>query len=120
MTNALESTPRADGFHMPGEHEPQQAVLMAWPERPDNWGDNAVPAQRAFTAVAAAIAEATPVIMCASAGQLERARSLLPASVTVVEIPSNDSWMRDIGPSYVVRLSFVECKTVMSKKFRFY
>lgn len=102
MTSALESTPRADGFHMPGEHEPQQAVLMAWPERPDNWGDNAVPAQLAFTAVAAAIAEATPVIMCASAGQLERARSLLPASVTVVEIPSNDSWMRDIGPSYVV------------------
>lgn len=102
MSAALASTPRADGFRMPGEQEPQQAVLMAWPERTDNWRDNALPAQQAFTAVAAAIVEATPVIMCASAGQFEVAREALPDSVHVVEVPSNDSWMRDIGPSYVV------------------
>ena len=102
MSQTFDSTPRADGFRMPGEHEPQQAVIMAWPERPDNWRDNAGPAQQAFTAVATAIAEETPVIMCARADQIETARSLLPDSVQVVEIPSNDSWMRDIGPSYVV------------------
>jgi agmatine deiminase len=87
---------------MPGEHEPQQAVLMAWPERLDNWRDGAVPAQRAFAEVAAAIAAETPVIMCVSARQLERASSLLPRAVQIQEIPCNDSWMRDIGPSYVV------------------
>lgn len=27
---------------------------------------------------------------------------MLPDTVSVVEVPSNDSWMRDIGPSYVV------------------
>lgn len=102
MSTAEKNTPRDDGFRMPAEHEPQQAVLMAWPERPDNWRDSAGPAQRAFTAVAAAIAEATPVIMCASAAQCANARDQLPASVEVVEIPSNDSWMRDIGPTYVV------------------
>ena len=102
MTAGPGPTPQADGFRMPGEQEPQQAVLMAWPQRTDNWRNNAAPAQQAFTAVAAAIAEETPVIMCASADQLELARRMLPASVSVVEIPSNDSWMRDIGPSYVV------------------
>ncbi|MCL4159817.1 UNVERIFIED_CONTAM: hypothetical protein GTU68_021190 [Idotea baltica] len=87
---------------MPGEHEPQQAVIMSWPERGDNWRDNAAPAQAAFTAVATAIVAATPVIMCVSASQHERALAMLPASVEILEITSNDAWMRDIGPSYVV------------------
>ncbi|NCF20332.1 MAG: agmatine deiminase [Haliea sp.] len=102
MSRTHESTPRADGFRMPGEHEPQQAVLMAWPERRDTWREGAGPARQAFAAVAAAVNEATPVIMCVSAEQLQTARSMLPDSVEVVEIPCNDSWMRDIGPSYVV------------------
>ncbi len=101
MSDPLPGTPRGDGFHMPGEHEPQQAVLMAWPERADNWRDNAGPAQGAFAAVASAIAAATPVIMCVSAAQLDRARAMLPDSVEVVKLPCNDSWMRDIGPTYV-------------------
>ncbi len=87
---------------MPGEHEPQQAVLMAWPERADNWRENAAPAQAAFAAVARAIAVATPVIVCASGEQMEKARTMLPATVELLKIPSNDSWMRDIGPSYLV------------------
>lgn len=86
---------------MPGEHEPQQAVLMAWPERGDNWRENAAPAQQAFAAVAAAIAEETPVLMCVSAAQHQCARRMLPATVQLLDIPSNDSWMRDIGPTYV-------------------
>mgnify|MGYP001064120345 CR=1 FL=1 len=102
MSTALASTPRADGFRMPGEHEPQQAVLMAWPQRPDNWRDNAQPAQHAFTAVAEAIAAATPVIMCVAPEQSDHARRMLPPAVNILAIPSDDSWMRDIGPSYVV------------------
>jgi len=102
MSKALDSTPRQDGFRMPGEHAPQLAVLMAWPERADNWREGAAPAQAAFAAVAAAIHAATPVIVCASAMQQDRARALLPAGVEVLEVPSDDSWMRDIGPTYVI------------------
>lgn len=102
MATTYDSTPRQDGFHMPGEHAPQQAVLMVWPERPDNWRLGGKPAQAEFTAVAIAIAEVTPVTMCVSAGQYATARHKLPAHVQVVEISSNDSWMRDIGPSYVI------------------
>ncbi len=87
---------------MPGEHAPQDAVLMAWPERPDNWRDNAGPAREAFAAVARAIAPVTPVIVCAAEAQLETARDMLPAEVELLAIPGNDSWMRDIGPTYVI------------------
>ena len=95
-------TPRGDGFRMPGEHEPQQAVLMAWPHRPDNWRENGLPAQQAFAELAAAIDIATPVIMCVSPEHYDHAREMLPDIVDVVAIPSDDSWLRDIGPSYVV------------------
>jgi agmatine deiminase len=99
---SINSTPAADGFRMPGEFEPHAGCWMAWPERPDNWRLGAGPAQEAFAAVATAIAVSEPVTMAVSPAQLERARTLLPASVRVVELESDDAWMRDIGPSFVV------------------
>ena len=87
---------------MPAEWEPHAGAWMLWPERPDTWRDNAVPAQRAFAAVAAAIARSEPVTMGVSAGQYAAARAMLPAGIRVVEISSNDAWMRDVGPTFVV------------------
>ena len=34
----LESTPRGDGYHMPGEFEPHRGMWMLWPERPTTGG----------------------------------------------------------------------------------
>jgi agmatine deiminase len=87
---------------MPAEWEPHAGAWMLWPERPDNWRDQARPAQRAYAAVAAAIAKGEPVTMGVSAGQFAAARAMLPAGVRVVEISSNDAWMRDVGPTFVV------------------
>lgn len=98
----LNSTPKADGYHMPGEFEPQDRVWMLWPERPDNWRDEARPAQQAFAEVAKAIARFEPVVVGASPAQLSRARAMLPETVRVVELESNDAWMRDVGPSFLV------------------
>ncbi len=102
MSKRLHSTPIADGFRMPGEHEPQEAVWMVWPERSDNWRLGAKPAQKTFVNVAKAIAKTTPVTMVVSTQQFENARTLLPEHIRVIEMSSNDSWMRDIGPSYVI------------------
>jgi len=101
MPISLNSTPRADGFHMPGEFEPHAGTWMLWPERPDNWRQGAKPAQRAFAAVAAAIVQFEPVTMCVSRAQFRNARAMLPAGVRVVEMSSDDAWMRDCGPTFV-------------------
>jgi agmatine deiminase len=34
MSVTHRTSPREDGFRMPGQHEPHRAVLMAWPDRP--------------------------------------------------------------------------------------
>jgi agmatine deiminase len=87
---------------MPGEFEMHSGCWMLWPERPDNWRNGAKPAQQAFAAVAAAIAGSEPVTMGVSAAQYANARARLPASVRVVELSSNDAWMRDVGPTFLV------------------
>jgi agmatine deiminase len=102
MSDTLSSTPARDGFWMPGEFEPHAGCWMLWPERPDNWRARAEPSQRAFAAVAQAIASFERVSVGASAAQYAIARALLPPAVRVLELSSDDAWMRDVGPSFVV------------------
>ncbi|KAK3007724.1 hypothetical protein RJ639_013874, partial [Escallonia herrerae] len=98
----LEGTPAVHGYHMPAEWEPHSQCWIGWPERPDNWRNDAVDAQRVFTRVASAISKFEPVTVCASAAQWSNARSELPQNIRVVEISMNDSWFRDSGPTFVV------------------
>ena len=102
MSDTHTTTPAADGFRMPGEFEPHDGCWMIWPERPDNWRLGGKPAQEQFAAVAAAIHESDPVTMAVSRAQYEHARRVLPAGVRVVEMTTDDAWMRDVGPSFVV------------------
>jgi len=101
MAKRIDSTPRKDGFRMPGEFEPQEKIWMIWPERPDNWRDGAKPAQEAYAAVAKAISEFEPVTMIASAAQYAHARNVLPPEIRVVEMANDDAWCRDCGPTFV-------------------
>jgi agmatine deiminase len=102
MSRTLDTTtPASDGFSMPGEFEPHSGCWMLWPERPDNWRDNAKPAQQAFTSVAVAVVTGEPVTVGVSRDQYLNARAMLPAAVRLAELSSNDAWMRDIGPTFV-------------------
>ena len=101
MAVPLSTTPRADGFAMPAEWAPQAACWMAWPERPDTWRLGARPAQAAFATVANVVAEHEPVTVCVSHQALAQARRMLSGGVRVIEMTTNDAWMRDIGPTFV-------------------
>ncbi len=102
MSATLATKPSADGYRMPGEFEPHSGCWIAWPQRPDNWRETAGPAQQAFARVAEAIDASEPVTVGVSDTQFEHCRSLLPASIRVVELSTDDAWMRDIGPTFVV------------------
>lgn len=99
-----ESTPRKDGYRMPAEFEPQERVWMLWPNRPDNWRDGAKPAQRAYAQVARAIAQFVPVTIGAKPEDYEAAHFELAddENILVIEMDSNDAWIRDCGPTFVV------------------
>ncbi len=75
---------------------------MLWPERGSNWRLGGKPAQQAFAAVATAIATSEPVTVGVSRAQYQHARTMLPDAIRVVEMSSDDAWMRDVGPTMVV------------------
>jgi agmatine deiminase len=87
---------------MPAEWERHDGCWMIWPERPDNWRCGAKPAQAAYADVAHTIAASEPVTMAVSAGQYDHCRAVLDPAIRVVETSSNDAWMRDVGPTFVV------------------
>jgi agmatine deiminase len=102
MGLTLKSTPAEDDFRMPAEFEPHAGCWMAGPERPDTWRLGAKPAQEAYAAVAVAIAGSEPVTMAVSDAQFENCRAMLPPEIRVVEISSDDAWIRDHGPTFVI------------------
>jgi len=102
VSQPLPSTPAADGFHMPAEWDAHDGCWMIWPERPDNWRLHAGPAQETFAQVADAINRCEPLTMVASAAEAERCRAALSPSIRVLEIATDDAWMRDTGPTFVI------------------
>jgi agmatine deiminase len=98
----LTSNPARDGFWMPAEFSRHAGCWMLWPERSDNWRLGAKPVQTVFTAIASAIVGGEPLTVGASHRQYQAARERLPSAVRVVELSSDDAWLRDTGPTLVV------------------
>lgn len=98
-----DSTPAADGFFMPAEFAPQDRVWIGWPHRTDTWAHGAKPAQKQYAAIARAIAEFTPVTMCANEADFANCLAVFEDddNVTVIEMTTNDAWFRDTGATFV-------------------
>jgi len=75
---------------------------MGWPCRESLWGSTMAQARADYATIANAIAAFEPVTMIANPGaDAADARAACSASVDVVELPIDDSWLRDSGPIYV-------------------
>ena len=87
----------------PGEWETHVLTIMGWPCRTELWGPTLEQARRDYAYVANSIADFEPVTMIASSAQEARqARAACAGRVSIVELPMDDSWLRDSGPIYVV------------------
>jgi agmatine deiminase len=94
---------QSERVRMPGEWEPHERTLMAWPCRLELWGQTLARARADYAAVANAIAAFEPVTMIAgSAADAVDARAACGSGVEIEELPLDDSWMRDCGPIYVL------------------
>lgn len=95
-------TPAEAGFAMPAEWEPHARCWMAWPCRLELWGERYDAACMAYAAVARAIAEFEPVTMLAPERLVPVARLQLGRKVEIAPVEIDDSWTRDICPTFVV------------------
>lgn len=98
----MTSTPKEDGYYMPGEFEAHHGCIMIWPVRPGSWPHEARAAQQVFARLASQIAESEEVYMLTDPAWEQTARSMLPEKIRVVPMESDDAWARDVGPTFVV------------------
>lgn len=86
---------------MPAEWEHHSAVMVAWPHADTDWAYILEDAARCYTNMVDAFSRHTKVIIVApDANEVENHIRPLPyrANISVVVIPTNDTWTRDYGP----------------------
>lgn len=96
----------------PAEWEPHAGTLITWPVSPDTWPEVFPLIPAAFARFIATVARFEPVWVLAAGDQVaESARPLIDRAcesagnrypVTLLNIPVNDSWCRDYGPTIVM------------------
>lgn len=98
----------ANTVRMPAEWEPQEAVWFSWPLNPATWPGRLESIQQRFAELIAACTRFQPVrLNCAASGQ-DKARRMLNAGradlgvIDFHDIPTNDVWCRDHGPTFVL------------------
>ncbi|MDJ0463743.1 agmatine deiminase family protein [Streptomyces sp. H27-C3] len=103
------------GTRMPAEWAEHEACLMAWPTRQELWGPVYDRALGEYAAVARAISAFEPVIMIAGPGRGAEVRRACGKQIEVIELPTDDSWLRDSGPI----LAFTQDGERVGVDFRF-
>ncbi len=101
-------------YRMPAEWAPHLATYLVWPHNLETWPGKFEPIPAVFAQMAAAIAHFEPLrVLLNDADQLDGVRATIrnapaPDGATVrmdridlLAVPTNDSWIRDHGPTFV-------------------
>src|SRR5688572_10377636 len=102
----MNATPAQLGYRWPAEWEPQASVWLSWPRNPATWPEHFEPVPGEFSQFVRLLAEYEPVNILAGGKEvMEQARSLVGdlKNVTLHDIPTNDAWCRDHGPTFLAR-----------------
>ena len=94
--------PRLADYHMPPEEAPHERTIMQWPVSLEVYDRRSLAAVQAKIAlIANAIGQFEPVAMLASGAAAKQARTKLGKAVEIWDIPTDDLWCRDSGPTFV-------------------
>jgi len=95
---------KADANRLPAEWEPHAATWIAWPHRRATFLGEFGPIPAFFARFIRLLAACEPVKVIATGAPLAEAREHLSgvANVECIDIPTNDSWLRDTGPVFLV------------------
>jgi agmatine deiminase len=99
-----DQTPAQLGYRWPAEWEPQASIWLSWPRNPHTWPGHFEPVPAEFAHFVRLLAEYEPVNILAGGDEVQaQARSHVGdlKNVTLHNIPTNDSWCRDHGPTFL-------------------
>ena len=95
------ATPVEDGFSMPAEWAPHAGCLVSWPCREETGCGFVKQAKSAYSDVIAAVSDFEPVFVLSDPSTMNEARQAVARETPVIELPLDDAWIRDNGPTFV-------------------
>jgi len=101
--SAAKRFPLEDGYRVPAEWAAHRRTWMCWPARAEAWSGPAglLRAKEASAHVAHAIAAFEPVAMAVRPEDTAEARRFCGDATEIFEMPLDDSWARDTGPTFL-------------------
>jgi agmatine deiminase len=96
------SRPADDGFTLAAAWAPHARSWLAWPTRAESWGEHLDAAREAYSEVAQAILRFEPVTFIAKPKNVAEVSLTTGSGVATLSLPHDDSFLRDMGPSFVV------------------
>ncbi|HUY34977.1 MAG TPA: agmatine deiminase family protein [Pirellulales bacterium] len=105
ISNPKSAIPSLLGYRMPAEWEPHAATWLAWPHNRESWPGAFEPIPGVWAELVRALAAVEAVHVLAGGDEvMSEARRMvghLPR-VTLHDIATNDAWIRDHGPTFLV------------------
>ncbi|MDQ8193302.1 agmatine deiminase family protein [Coraliomargarita sp. SDUM461004] len=100
-------TPKELGYRFPAEWEPQAAIWFAWPVRRSLWPDCFDRVREQLAALYVLAARYQPVRVLCALEEQETLRALMASqgddsSVELFDYQSDDVWIRDFGPLFLI------------------
>jgi agmatine deiminase len=103
-------TPLSLGYSMPAEWARHRATWLSWPHNQETWPDSLEMVRDVWIQMVCALAPHELVSMLVNdeaaaqdvTARLKKAGAVL-GNVTLLKIPTVDVWMRDYGPTFIIR-----------------
>lgn len=109
FSTATQETPAALGYRMPPEWAPHRGTWLSWPHNRETWPEELPVVEAVMARAVHALApHETVFINVLDAAHRRHVGALLDEAgvrgdVRLIEIPTNDAWVRDHGAIFVVR-----------------
>ena len=122
-----DSFPADLGYRMPAEWEPHQATWLTWPHNPETWpGQDMSKIEAVYVEMIKALTKGEKVHLLISResdtfklNKLIKNNPLNSQNINIFPISTNDSWIRDYGPNFLVRKTASGQKEVAANLWKF-
>lgn len=106
-----DSYPADLGFRMPAEWEPHSATWLAWPHNPETWpGRDLAEIEEVYIRMIQALVPGETIHLLVnrnadrhSLRELLKKQSVNNENIKLHVIATNDAWIRDYGPNFLIR-----------------
>lgn len=116
MAKRIFTIPSDDDFFVYPDFVHHKQAWIIWPERTDNWRMGAKPIQKLVIEIANTLIQYEDVNVIVSKYQFQNARKQLNEKIKIIEMTTNDCFIHDFGPLFLVN---PETKVVRGLKSSF-